>query len=428
MGDPMINKIIVENFRCFKECHEIELKPLTFLVGENSTGKTSLLSAIRLATGLMQFPFGLDFNKDPFMLGAYEQIASFAGGRRGRAKYFRIGFEKHHVFKTSRVNIRIMANFVPKRGLPSIEEFIVSDRLHKIETKRTQDAEKGKMQVITTSNGIIVNQTELDAANFIWPIAVLNNFSKYLSEKIDEESDKKTSSFNLDLYYPAETTCAFAPVRTKPERTYDLKSDLPRPEGDHVPGVLRFLESQIDEKAIFRKEAEDFGSDSGLFKQIKVRSLGHGIADPFQILIKIAGTEKNLIDVGYGVSQVLPILVDTLNRKEPIFLMQQPEIHLHPRAQAALGTYFGHLVKAFNKQLIIETHSDYIIDRVCLDVRDKTTGIVPSDILILFFQRKPRQPWIRVHKITVDERGNIKGAPRSYREFFMKEQARLFDI
>ena len=52
-----------------------------------------------------------------------------------------------------------------------------------------------------------------------------------------------------------------------------------------------------------------------------------------------------------------------------MFLLQQPEVHLHPQAQAALGTLFCQ-VAAGGRQLIIETHSDYIIDRVRMDVRD----------------------------------------------------------
>lgn len=425
----MINKIIVENFRCFNTYHEIELRPLTFLVGENSTGKTSLLSAIRLATNLSAIPRGLDFNREPFILGAYDQIASYASGRGGRARNFRIGYEKHFNAKMPRATIRIAANFISKRGLPSINEFIISDKLHNIESKAEEDVEQGKMRVVTTSNGVVVNQEEIATSDIYWSIKIIDDFAKFLSKEIKAKTNAQTPSFDLyrDFFYRQETTYAFAPVRTRPERTYDPKSDIPRPEGNHVPAVLRHLESQAETRTLFNREVEDFGSASGLYKRIGVRLLGRE-ADPFQIIVKIAGPAKNLVDVGYGVSQVLPLLVDTLVRREPIFLMQQPEIHLHPRAQAALGTYFGHLIKGLHKQFIVETHSDYIIDRVCLDIRDKTSGIVPDDVAILFFQRKPKQPWVKVHRLTMDEKGNIQGAPKGYRDFFLKEQARLFGI
>src|SRR5881396_1662040 len=73
----------------------------------------------------------------------------------------------------------------------------------------------------------------------------------------------------------------------------------------------------------------------------------------------------NLVDVGYGVSQALPILVDTLQRPaaDEVFLLQQPEVHLHPRAQAELGSFF--VSQAGKKRrFVIETHSDYLVDRV----------------------------------------------------------------
>jgi predicted ATPase len=90
-----------------------------------------------------------------------------------------------------------------------------------------------------------------------------------------------------------------------------------------------------------------------------------------QLQVKIAGSGINLVDVGYGVSQVLPIIVDAI-REPPrsTFLLQQPEVHLHPRAQAELGSFLGALAKQQQKRFIIETHSDYMIDRIRMDIRD----------------------------------------------------------
>ena len=66
-------------------------------------------------------------------------------------------------------------------------------------------------------------------------------------------------------------------------------------------------------------------------------------------------------------------------------MIQQPEVHLHPGAQAELRSLFGTMVKAQSKRFLVETHSDYIIDRVRMDVRDKKS-IRPEDIMILFFE------------------------------------------
>jgi hypothetical protein len=134
---------------------------------------------------------------------------------------------------------------------------------------------------------------------------------------------------------------SFAPIRSKPRRTYDELSEEYSPEGDHIPTLLARLlrdeslaaEGQRVQQALLR-----FGEESGRFKRIDVKKLGKKVSDPFQVQVAVAGPPVNLTDVGYGVSQALPIIVQSvLKSASRIFLLQQPEVHLHPRAQAALG-------------------------------------------------------------------------------------------
>lgn len=89
-----MNQIEIQNFRCFLKPGPLALRPLTFLVGENSTGKSSFLAAVRLAWGLGNAVPPLDFNEEPFLLGAFDQIAHFRGGRAGRAQSFELGFSE----------------------------------------------------------------------------------------------------------------------------------------------------------------------------------------------------------------------------------------------------------------------------------------------------------------------------------------------
>jgi predicted ATPase len=128
------------------------------------------------------------------------------------------------------------------------------------------------------------------------------------------------------------------------------------------------------------------------------------------------------VDVGYGVSQALPVVAETLQaRRGSLFLLQQPEVHLHPRAQAALGTYLANIARQRRLTIVIETHSDYLIDRVRMDVRDKT-GLDPKDVCILFFERNGLN--VTVSQLGMDDKGNILGAPSGYRQFFLQEQLR----
>jgi predicted ATPase len=126
--------------------------------------------------------------------------------------------------------------------------------------------------------------------------------------------------------------------------------------------------------------------------------------------------------VGYGVSQVLPIIVDAIREPpESTFLLQQPEVHLHPRAQAELGSFLATLAKQQQKRFIIETHSDYMIDRIRMDIRDGK-HLKPGEAAILYFERTgPAQ----IHTMEIDEFGNLVGVPPGYRQFFLEEERRL---
>ncbi len=175
-----------------------------------------------------------------------------------------------------------------------------------------------------------------------------------------------------------------------------------------------------------KERLEGFGSAAGLFDEIAIRSLGVREGEPFQVQVRKRGQRtigpwRNLIDVGYGVSQVLPLLTELLRPDAPsTFLLQQPEVHLHPSAQAALGTFFCQAAKGH--QLIVETHSDHLINRVRLDVRDGSGPLGPDDVSILYFERGELE--VNIHSLRLDEEGNVLDAPPSYGRFFMDETAR----
>ena len=172
---------------------------------------------------------------------------------------------------------------------------------------------------------------------------------------------------------------------------------------------------------------EEFGQTAGLFDEISIRQLGTKASEPFQVQVRkggkgLKGPHRNLIDVGYGVSQVLPVITELLRPDAPTqHLIQQPEVHLHPSAQAALGTLFGKIA-ATGRQLIVETHSDHLIDRVRMDVRDGKTKLTQGDVRILYFERDGLD--VKIHELWWDENGNIENAPSSYRRFFMQEVER----
>ncbi len=177
--------------------------------------------------------------------------------------------------------------------------------------------------------------------------------------------------------------------------------------------------------AELREGLVGFGQRAGLFKDIDVKSFGKGDADPFQIMVKVAGTSMNLADVGYGVSQVLPILYQVQKASDyKTFLLQQPEVHLHPRAQAELGSLFVSAVGRKKRQkpvFVIETHSDYLVDRVRIEVANGK--ISPDDVTIVFFDRQNQES--TATNLYLNDRGEIQNPPDNFRDFFLEEHAKL---
>ncbi len=88
-----MEEIILENLRCFKGRHEHAVRPLTLLVGENSTGKTAFLAAVRVILDMSRvFGARTDFTEEPFDLGGYAQVASYSRPGGAPAKHFSLGF------------------------------------------------------------------------------------------------------------------------------------------------------------------------------------------------------------------------------------------------------------------------------------------------------------------------------------------------
>lgn len=107
---------------------------------------------------------------------------------------------------------------------------------------------------------------------------------------------------------------------------------------------------------------------------------------PHEEMLKINISNDNIADVGFGISQGLPVLVSglLLNKHETL-LLEQPEIHLHPNMQMKMADFL--LTQACNhKNIIVETHSDHIINRITRRVMEDKTGILQKLIKIYYVQ------------------------------------------
>ncbi|MYK41340.1 MAG: DUF3696 domain-containing protein [Gemmatimonadetes bacterium] len=455
-----MDEITLKNFRCFREEQTARLAPLTLLVGENSTGKTSFMAMIRALWDVAYQRTNLDFKEEPYDLGSFDEIAHHRGGRGGRATNFEAGFaasqrviqnNQRAEFATDR-SYRFNVKFGRSGTAPvSVSRRFSCDDVWIEELSGHITPHGIPMLLLGTSNGAWLGEISVESlisefeSSRPWPFHVDPGSLKVRqgSESPTEEDWERLRLLSRifdevqDFGRRKQRPYASAPVRSKPQRTYDPGRPTRDPEGDYVPMYLAdvFFQDKRQWNSL-KQKLEKFGQESGLFDEISVKSFGRKASEPFQVQIRkfgsrIKGPQRNLIDVGYGVSQVLPVVTELLRgdyfmellRGPPpsIFLLQQPEVHLHPSAQAALGSLFCQIAKP-ERQLVIETHSDHLLDRVRMDVRDGTTDLKPDDVSILFFERKDLD--VRIHSLRIDEEGNIEGAPDGYRNFFLEETAR----
>lgn len=127
-------------------------------------------------------------------------------------------------------------------------------------------------------------------------------------------------------------------------------------------------------------------------------------------------------ETGYGLSFSLPVIISLLSMKIGILLIENPEAHLHPAAQSALGKLIARAA-ANGKQIIVETHSDHIIDGIRIAAKDNE--IEREDISILFFERLKTDVPTTVKKITVLENGKLSEWPNNFFDQNLKDKAIL---
>ena len=437
----MLTEVYFESVRCFHTRQRIPLRPITILVGENSSGKSSFLALVRIAWDLLRGRSQIDFNEEPFLLGAFDQIASYRGGRAGRARSFKIGAvvrlprtKSAHRRRLRSDHATVEGLFVDRGGHPILKDWTLDCgdfQLSLLLADEPEELGQVDLHVRTPSGEGFLR--EMPLADSVQQLRQLSSFLSFAltdltgSETSVSAEDAETLTYLLRVLdrVRGSRPYAIAPIRMRPQRTYDPLRDDPQPEGGHVPMVLAKLQSGNPEKwREIRKAIDELATAAGLFTDVGVRRLGtRKESDPFQIQVKTGGPPFNLVDVGYGVSQFLPIAVEILRMpRRTTFLLQQPEIHLHPRAQAELGSFMAVLAKSDQKRFVIETHSDSIVDRIRMDIRD-SDRIKHDDVSLLWFERGEAEVSIRV--IEIDDSGNIRNVPQGYRDFFLLEERRM---
>ena len=435
-----ITNFTLENVRCFEGEQTLRIRPITLLVGENSTGKSTVLGCY---DALAQFLIP-GFDVEPYQMGVFSNIARKMPKKD--SEKFVLGVK--YMNGNQSMSCKCVFTAKEEGAKPSVSKMIYAFHSGESITLNFEDYPPNKSPTALESSRQIPSNAHVqqDKDNFVVRIMLedehgislfltlpklfrgsKDNATKNLLKVVGK---KKGIVFSMMMLLRSEKIVNMAPVRSKPKRNYDPTDAMIASEGDKALISLMQLKRQKDPRWNFLRDGlREFGADSGMFKDINIRPLGQLVSDPSQIQIKIGTHGVNIVDVGYGVSQLLPILVSIITATKPRkfsrFLVQQPEVHLHPKAQVELASLlvkFADNGKGLN--YLIETHSDYIVDRIAVEIR--RGNISPDNVSLVYHESKNGS--VKIHNIEFDEQGELVDVPQGYQEFFMQEASEFLGL
>jgi predicted ATPase len=433
--------LYIDNFRGFSKTI-IPIKRVNFFVGENSTGKSSILAIMRIFEDVNAFWFTSEpsfSSKDPDFSNFNDVVSIGSEDRR----YFNAGLLRLRDNKGGVYGQGFFATFKNREGLPFIRRYTYMNKGKQIDFKIGDRHVSFKRQDAKRIEGCDVEQAEkvfndwsdlhIKGGNHYKVIpegkiprflAVLNSILEFGLQK-EEDIGERLKHFQVFNIFGGNAKW-LSPIRSRPRKTYDLYRMQFSPEGEHTPYMIKKFFNKAKKKKSFLEFIKIYGENSGLFEEVSVKNFGGGgLSSPFELDITIKGVKLKITDVGYGVSQVLPIIVEIFEGSAGEgYLIQQPEIRLHPRAQAALGDIIYRAAAYGKMKFVIETHSDFIIDRFRTSCRDDSEKQRDFDSQVVFFERSERGNIAKV--IQINDEGQLsEDQPKGYREFFLREEMKV---
>ncbi|WP_191923878.1 AAA family ATPase [Pantoea agglomerans] len=222
-----------------------------------------------------------------------------------------------------------------------------------------------------------------------------NPIATYFSKILGASFKELKNSFS------GENISHVSPLRAFPQRYYLLDKAIYHKQLNSMDGteLAEILKNRKD----IVKSINDLLIKFNITIEIdKVNDIIH------KIIVNQDAVKLELTDVGFGISQVLPILVQAL--LSPMFsitIIEQPEIHLHPKMQAWLTDALIDIAVKNNKIFIIETHSDALVRRLRLRIVDDESALTEEHVSIYYLERDRKQNKTNMCKMEVTSEGDI---------------------
>jgi predicted ATPase len=426
----MLTGLQLRNFKSWDDTGSVRLAPLTVFFGRNSSGKSSLLQSMLL---MKQTAESLDPRQvlnlggaDALVdLGTYHDIVLDHETNRDVQLAFDWKAADSAILGDTLFGPLISDDlgFTTSVGLEPddvlLKEIIVKRMEYRIGADRDQTVgmshiEGRSYKLFVGPNTVAsrtVNYVPAPIKCFAFPDVAFKVFpdGEILAE-LSHQFDELMGSISY-----------VGPLRSRPSRSYQWRGTRPSSVGPSGENTVAALLARSRQALTTGQDAasSDFHSMIGLWlKRI-------GVIDEFEIVELAAGTglyeirvrapagttSVPIIDVGFGVSQVLPVLVQAFYAEpQSTVILEQPEIHLHPAAQSVLGDALLAAVKGNGVQLLVETHSEHLLHRIQRRIAEEQ--ITKEDVALYFIETS--QGRSEIHELKVDEYGNIANWPQDF--------------
>jgi predicted ATPase len=436
----MLTKLRIKNFKAWSDTGDVRLAPLTVLFGTNSSGKSSLghlLLALKQTAASADRRRALHTGDETSLI----DLGTFIECLHGHDPKNQLELTLDWTSPTA-IEIRNPLNESDRYSGSGLLLFAAltatAQQQPLVRRLRYELHNRGKTVLSATLRHGEDGKVRLEAEPYRLVHAQGRKWPLDPPEKFYRISDKslaryQNADFLADFALRVEGNLAslsyLGPLRDHPRRVYGWSGNTPEdvgPKGEYA--IAAILAAQAERRTLnrgYRQRRQPFASfiaswlqDLGVIDSFEVRQTAAGRKD-YEVRVKTRGglTEVALPDVGFGVSQVLPALVQAFYcQPGSIVWMEQPEIHLHPQVQAELADVFISAIRAYEGgqprgiQLIIETHSEHFLNR--LQRRIAEEQITTSEVAIYF--AKAGTNGAELEELDVNEYGDITNWPDNF--------------
>jgi len=372
----MIKEVTLINYKCFQQ-QKFELSNINLFFGLNGRGKSSVLQSILLmgqsvleTNSLMDLIVSSNF----LTLGDFNDIKSNLSDEKFVKFQFKTDVEKMENFSFEYMNNpklldRGLLKEFELNGIKSSEELISDGDAVSLSLDNNKSINyKDDSRILN-----IFKNIHYISADRIGPRLYVNKFGV---GNLDKTGSKGENSINILSSYSGKLNEIFFIDQEKPQDLTEL--------------------CQMWLSYIFDGARIKVNNDSESVLALKINSRNN------EKLYKS-------VNVGFGYSYVLSIVLTCLLSKEnDILIFENPEAHLHPKAQSRLTHLFARLVE--NKvQLFIESHSEHILNGLRVTLANKNSKINKDMISSYFFDEN-----FKVEKLDIDHKGFINNWPKDF--------------